>query len=261
MKKTHPTNPWIFCPKPNPTAQLRLFCFPYAGRGASLFRNWSDSLSPQLEMCAIQLPGRENRLGERLFNRIADVVQMAAQNFRPFLDKPFALFGHSMGAVICFELARRLRSQYEVSPVHLFISAHRAPQMPDPNPPIRHLPDEEFIAEIQHRYDGIPREVMQNPDLLELLLPTLRADVEMLETYTYEPERPLACPITAFGGREDPEASYEELTAWRVQTQGSFEIEIFPGNHFFLQSAQPQILRAVSEDLTRSAGRSYREQK
>lgn len=251
MRETCSTHPWIFRPRPNPAPHLRLFCVPYAGRGASFYRDWPDLLSPQVEVCALQLPGRENRLRERRFTRMADAVREVAQVLQPELDLPFALFGHSMGALIGFELARRLRTQYGIAPVHLFISARRAPQLHDPRPALCPLRDEEFVAEIRRRYNGIPREVAQDPDVMELLLPLLRADVEMLETYTYEPGPPLDCPITAFGGQEDAEARFEELAAWREQTSARFETRLYPGDHFFLQSAQPQILETISRELNR----------
>ncbi|MBZ5569145.1 MAG: alpha/beta fold hydrolase [Acidobacteriia bacterium] len=242
-------HPWIFRPRPNPAPHLRLFCVPYAGRGASLYRDWPEHVNSQVELCALQLPGRENRLREPPFTRIADAVQEAAQVLQSYLDVPFALFGHSMGGLICFELARRLRSLYEIAPVHLFISARRAPQLPDPRPPLCPLQDEQFVAEIRRRYNGIPREVLGDPELMELLLPMLRADVEMLETYTYAPGPNLECPITAFGGWEDTEARFEELAAWCEQTNARFQTKMFPGDHFFLQSAQTQILETISQQL------------
>jgi medium-chain acyl-[acyl-carrier-protein] hydrolase len=164
-----------------------------------------------------------------------------------------------MGALFCFELARRLRSQCAMTPVHLFISARRAPQLPDPRPPLGPLHNEQFVAEIRRRYNGIPGEVLRDPDLMELLLPVLRADVEMLETYTYVPGSAFKCPITAFGGREDTETRFEELAAWREHTNARFQTKMFQGDHFFLQSAQAQILGTISEqlnlevDLTRGA--------
>lgn len=246
MRNIHP---WIFRPRPNPSARLRLFCVPYAGRGASLYRDWPELVSSQVELCALQLPGRENRLREAPFKRLADAVQAAAQVFQSYLDIPFALFGHSMGALFCFELARLLRAQYAITPVHLFISARRAPQLPDRRPPLCPLPNDQFVAEIRRRYNGVPGEVLRDPDLMELLLPVLRADVEMLETYTYTPGLPFECPITTFGGREDTETRYEELAAWKEQTHTRFQTIMFSGDHFFLQSAQTEVLGTIAQQL------------
>ncbi len=242
-------NPWIFRPRPNPVPRLRLFCVPYAGRGASVYREWPELLSADVDLCALQLPGRENRLREPPYQRMADAVQEAALVVRPFCDIPIALFGHSMGGLFCFELARALCSRFQIAPVHLFVSARRAPQLPDPRPPLCPLDDKQFVAEIRRRYNGIPAEVLCDAELMELLLPVLRADVEVLETYRYTPGPLLDCPITVFGGRDDTETSVQELAAWREQTNGRFQARMFPGDHFFLQSAQAQIVTSVCREL------------
>jgi medium-chain acyl-[acyl-carrier-protein] hydrolase len=225
-----------------------------------LYRAWPNFLSSEVELCAYQLPGRESRLRDPLFRRISGAVDEAAGVFEPYLEVPFALFGHSMGALFCFELARRLRSRHGVVPVHLFLSARRAPQLSDPRPKLTPLRDEQFVAEISRRYSGIPQGVLQDPEMMELLLPALRADVEMLETYTYAPEAPLECPITAFGGREDTQTSQEELAAWREHTSSQFQTKIFPGDHFFVQSAQTEILSAISLDLKPWLGEVFERQ-
>lgn len=247
-------NSWVTCPRPNPRAYLRLFCFPYAGGAASAFCTWSDDLPRGVEVCPIQLPGRESRLGEPPFTRLAPLVQALAPAIRPYLDKPFAFFGHSMGATISFELARQLRQQDDPGPVHLFVSGSRAPQIPDPDPPIHHLPEAEFVEELR-RFNGTPELVLQNAELMQLFLPLLRADLALHEAYTYTADEPLDCPISAFGGLEDEEVSRDELAAWRDQTRGAFTLRIFPGDHFFLRSARALLLWAVSQDLTQVLGR------
>jgi surfactin synthase thioesterase subunit len=241
---------WIFRPSPNPAARVRLFCVPSAGRGASMYRGWGQPLGPQVELCALQLPGRENRIREPPFTRMADAVQEVAAVVQSHLDIPFAFFGHSMGAVICFELARLLRGQNMPAPVHLFISARRAPQFPEERPPLSPLRNEQFVAELCRRYNGIPREVLKEPELMELLLPVLRADVKMLETYVYRPGLSLGCPITALGGREDTETPFEQLVGWREQTSARFRTHIFPGDHFFLQPAEMEVLDLISHELS-----------
>jgi medium-chain acyl-[acyl-carrier-protein] hydrolase len=241
--------PWIVRPRARPSPRIRLFCFPYAGGGASAFRTWPEAFPPEIEICAVQPPGRERRLAERPYSRLSELVPAVAQALRPHLDVPFALFGHSMGAFVCFELTRHLREHDALAPVALFVSACRAPQRPDPHPPLYRLPDADFIAEVGRRYDGIPREVLDNAELLELLLPVMRADFELVDTYAYERDRPLDCPIHCFGGRQDRETTLEELEAWREQTTASFGLKVFPGDHFFLQSAQPSVLQAMSEEL------------
>lgn len=242
---------WITCPKPNPQARLRLFCFSYSGGGASMFRTWSNELPLDIEVCPVQLPGREERLREPPFTRLVPLVQTVAHVLRPYLDVPFVFFGHSMGALICFEVARELRKQYSLIPIHLFVSSYRAPQIPDPDPPIYQCPEAEFVEEVSRRYDGIPEEVLQSAELMELVLPILRADFTICDTYVYSREDPLDCPISAFGGLEDHRVSREDLAAWRDQTRSSFSLQMLPGKHFLPQSAKVLLLQAVSQNLTR----------
>jgi medium-chain acyl-[acyl-carrier-protein] hydrolase len=242
-------DPWIIRSRPAPNARLRLFCIPCAGRGASLYRGWTDFSNPEIELCFLQLPGRENRLRERPFTRIPDAVDQLVEILQPYLDRPFALFGHSMGAILCFELARALRNRNKLAPEHLFVSARRAPHRPDPRPPLHPLPDPEFIAEIRHRYDGLPENVLADSEIMELLLPLLRADVQMIETYMYEPAPPLDCPITAFGGSQDSDVAFTDLEHWRMHTSGRFEASSFRGGHFFVQSMPGEITRAIAQSL------------
>lgn len=245
------TNCWLTCPKPNPQAHLRLFCFPYAGAGASAFRSWVDKLSLlNVEVCAVQLPGRETRLRESPFTRISPLVEALARVLLPYLDLPFAFFGHSMGALVSFELARQLRRQQSPSPLHLFVSSRRAPQLPNPYSSIHHLPDAAFIKEL-YRYNGTPQAVLEDPELRLLFLPLLRADLAVNETHVYTPEAPLNCSISAFGGLEDREASRNELDAWRVQTSKTFTLRMFPGDHFFLKKERDALLQVISQDLRR----------
>ncbi len=243
-------NSWVIRPRPNPRGRLRLFCFPYAGGAASVFYTWSDGLPGDVEVCPIQLPGRESRLRELPFTALPPLTQALAQAIQPYLDKPFAFFGHSMGAVIGFELARQLRRQNDLCPAHLFVSGSRAPQVPDPNPPLHQLPDGEFVAELRH-FNGTPEEVLQNSELMQLFLPILRADFAIHETYTYTAGAPLDCSISAFGGSQDDRVSGEDLAAWRGQTCSTFMLRLFPGDHFFLHSARSLLIQAISQDLIR----------
>ncbi len=243
-------NSWIVCPKPNAQARVRLFCFPFAGGGASIYRTWPDGLPASIETCSVQLPGRESRLREPLFARLQPLVQSLTQILRPYLNMPYALFGHSLGALISFELARALVLQNHPGPVHLFVSGHAAPQIPDTHRPIHQLPDSEFIQELGH-LNGTPREVLQNAELMALFLPVLRADFTLNETYRYLPGALLECPISAFGGWQDSMTSRDSLAAWREQTRNVFMLRMFPGDHFFLYSARTLLLRALARDLAR----------
>ena len=250
QNNTDTTDVWVHCAKPNPTARFRLFCFPYAGGGASIYHTWPEHVPAEIEVCPVQLPGRESRLRTPPFTQLSPLLQRLAQVLRPYLQMPFAFFGHSMGALISFELARQLRRQHDPGPVCLFVSAHRAPQIPAPKPPIHQLPTTEFVGELR-RLNGTSEAVLQDAELLQLMLPTLRADFAICETYTYTTEEPLDCPIIAFAGLEDCEVSRDDLAAWRDQTQSSFKMRMVPGNHFFLHSARTPLVRAVSQDLMR----------
>ena len=244
---TATSGPWISCYNPRQETRLRLFCFPYAGAGALIFRNWSDGLPTDVEVCPVQLPGRGTRLMERPFTRLTLLIEALAPALAPLLDKPFAFFGHSLGALISFELARLIRREYRVHPVRVFVSGGRAPQIPHLDRSIHALPNKEFLEELR-RLNGTPIELLDNKELMEVMLPILRADFAMYETYLYSAEPPLDCPISAFGGLQDRRVSISDLEQWRTQTNASFSLRMFPGDHFFLK--QLVLLQALSEELS-----------
>jgi medium-chain acyl-[acyl-carrier-protein] hydrolase len=198
-----------------------------------------------------ELPGRGSQLNERPFTRLEAIVEFFAKVIKPYLDRPFAFFGHSMGAMISFELARQLSGEAGAKLAHLFVSGRRAPQIPHTEPITYNLPTPELIEELR-RLNGTPAEVLNNPELMHLMLPLLRADFEVVETYVYSRGPALGCPITAFGGLEDKEVSREEVQAWREQTADSFSLKMLPGGHFFLHSARGQLLRMLSQELSRT---------
>ena len=242
---------WLKVPRPDPHARLRLFCIPHAGGGAATFRLWQENLPAGVEVAAVQLPGREERLMEEPFSAIEPIVEVLAGELEPHLGLPYAIFGHSMGSLIGFELLRELRRRGLPGARHLFTSAHRAPQLPDRFPPIHHLPDEEFLHEVDTRYGAVPAAARADAELMELLLPGLRADVTVCDTYTYRDDAPLECAISTFGGEGDHQVNREELEAWGEQTRGPFSFTLFSGDHFFLQTEQEALLRTVSEGLQR----------
>jgi len=239
---------WINCANRNPYAELRLICFPYAGGSAHVFKGWETYLPAEVEVHAVQLPGRGQRIGETPIDNLADLTMNLAGALGPLTDRPFAFFGHSMGALISYELARTLRRQGAPQPAHLFLSARHAPHLPSQRTPIHHLPDSKFVAELE-RYRGTPAAVLQNRELMDLFLPALRADFTISERYDYVAEEPLPCPIAAFGGVQDELVSRTSLAAWEEHTRGDFSLRLFPGDHFFLQSAQPLLLRALAQTL------------
>jgi len=242
-------NSWVAFPVPNPRARLRLFCFPYAGGGTAIYRSWITHLPSDIEVCPVKLPGREDRLREPPYTRLFPLVQTLSDVLKPYMNVPFAFFGHSMGALISFELARELRRQNRVEPVHFFVSGRRAPHLPDPDSPIHNLPEAEFIEELKS-LNGTPDAILQDPELMKLFLPVLRADFSILETYSYKTELPLNCSITTFGGSRDRKANQNDLSAWREQTSSNFIQSIFPGDHFFFQSMKTLFLDTMSQNLT-----------
>lgn len=227
---------------------LRLWCFPYAGGGVGIFRRWSEGLPGNVEVHPVELPGRGRQFTEPAARRMDVLVDTLAETIGPHLDKPFAFFGHSMGALVSFELAHAVRARYQVEPTTLYLAAQPAPHLPKKQAPLHQLSDAELRTELR-RIGGTPQEVLTNEDFMALLLPTLRADFEVCETYTYRPAEPLTCPIVTFGGKDDPQATEPELQAWAELTAGSFTLEMLPGDHFFIDHNRQDLLAAVSASL------------
>lgn len=246
------SNPWLQSFRQSSKAELKLFCFPYAGGNSLIFRTWPDALPVAVEVCPVQLPGRGSRLSEPAYTRMTDLLDAMYDSLFSYISGPFALFGHSMGAVIAFEFARLLRRRHNLLPSHLFVSGRQAPQLPDKDPQTYDLPEPEFIEDLK-RLNGTPAEVFEHPELLQLLLPLLRSDFELVQTYSYTEEPPLDCPITAFGGLEDAEAPPEDLKRWGEQTTVSFSLSMLPGDHFFLHGSKDLLLRIISRTLRAGA--------
>jgi surfactin synthase thioesterase subunit len=224
-------NAWLEYVRANPAAMSRLFCFPYAGGSASIFRDWHGGPLAACEVCPVQLPGRERRFNERPFDRMKRLAKAIVENLPQ--DKPFAFFGHSLGALLAFEVARELRRQSRPTPFHLFVSGAPAPQLCPHKAPRFNLDRDAFIAEIR-KLGGTPDEALRSEELLELVLPVLRADFAVIDTYFYLEEPPLPCPITALAGSRDEEVDQFEVMDWRSQTADRFDAQVFPGDHFFI---------------------------
>jgi medium-chain acyl-[acyl-carrier-protein] hydrolase len=228
--------------------ELKLFCFPYAGGTASIYRNWANNLPPTIQIISVELPGRGGRLSEPPFVSFTPLISALAEAMLPLLDAPFGFFGHSMGAVIGFELARYLRRSYGREPHALFASGRRAPHVPDTDPVTYNLPHDEFIEELR-RIDGTPREVLEHAELMELVIPLLRADFQLIQTYEYIQGDPLRSSIYAYGGLQDDEENRERMLKWKEQTDSRFKLHMLPGDHFFLRSSQSLLLELLTRDL------------
>ena len=233
---------------PRPGARLRLFCFPWAGVGASAFYRWSRELPGEIEVAGVQYPGREDRMQQPAQRRLSALVELLLHDLTPHDERPFAFWGHSMGALVAFELTRRLARLGAGVPAHLFVSGRQAPQLPETRAPIPNLPDAEFVEELQRRYGGVPDAIARDPEILSLFLPTIRADLELVHTYAYQPGPPLPCGISTFGGSED-QIARADLEAWQTQTAGEFRLHFLPGDHFFVTTQTAAVLQRLLGDL------------
>jgi medium-chain acyl-[acyl-carrier-protein] hydrolase len=230
------------------TETVRLLGFPCAGGSASSFAGWTAELPSTVELRPVRLPGRLDRLHEPPFTSMAPLVETLADELEPTLTSPFAMFGHSMGALVAYELARELRRRGARRPAGLFVASCGAPHLPRRAPPLRALPDDRFISELR-RLDGIPEELARSDELLELVLPALRADIVLCEEYAWAPEPPLDVPISVFGGASDPRVLADDLTAWHDHTEAAFVQRTVAGNHFFPWRSGEALVNAMADDL------------
>lgn len=238
----------------SPRATLRLLCFHHAGGAAHVFREWPARLPKTIEVCPVQLPGHGTRMGEPPLTDRARLVDEAIAGLRGELVGSFAFFGHSLGALVAFLVARELRRRRMPGPKHLFVAARVAPSEPPPAEPLHRLPDREFVERVRRRYNAIPDAVANAPELLALFLPMMRADLGLHETYVHAPEPPLECPITAFGGTRDAIVTKADLEAWGPETSAGFSLRMIEGDHFFVHAKHPpftSILESALEPLTR----------
>lgn len=233
-------------------AIARLFCFAPAGGGASFFHPWRAALAPALDVRPVLLPGREARLDEAPYRRIEHLLDPLCAALEPHLDVPYALFGHSMGAAVAYEVARRLSGAGRPGPICLIVSGRRGPRLASDRPPLWTLPDDEFVTAVG-RLNGTPPEILGQPDLLALFLPALRADFELSETYRPLPGARLRCPVAAYTGVDDPQADPSGLLRWHEETTGEFTMRLFAGDHFYLKGGRADVLTAVRQDLQRAA--------
>lgn len=227
----------------------RLFCIPYAGAGASVFLPWTLRRIGDYRAHPVQLPGRERRAAEAAMDDLPRLVEALSQAIVPLLDAPYALFGHSNGALIAFELARALRRAGRPTPVHLFASGRVAPQVDIGRHKRHELPDDAF-TELLRRFNGTPQEILQDPDMMDFLRPMLRADFALNDRYRHLEEAPLSCPVTVYGGIDDDLVEAVGLAAWGAQTTGAFELHMLPGGHFFLNEVRERLMAHLDKRLT-----------
>lgn len=242
-------SPWFAYAHATAEPTLRLFCLPHAGASAALYAPWGRAVPDAIAVMPVQLPGREGRRAEPALRRMAPLVAALADALEPWLDRPYALLGNSLGAVVAFELARELRRRGLPPPRRLIAAARRAPDRPGRRDvPLHTLPDEALIEALRP-FGGIPAPLLREPELRAYLIGLVRADYELLETYVFQPEPPLACGVLALGGREDATLFAGDLEAWAAHTQGPFLQREFDGGHLFLQTARAAVLAALPDLL------------
>jgi medium-chain acyl-[acyl-carrier-protein] hydrolase len=242
------TSAWFGNAQRNESANSRLFCFPYAGGSSVIYHNWAKSLPPFVDVIPVQLPGRGTRLSTAPFVRMDGLIDQLSVVLAEFLDRPFYFFGHSMGALIAFELAHALRRRYGVEPEALFLSGREPPSAPERETDIYRLPKDQFVARLR-RLNGTHPDLLDNDEILELILPLLRADFELIQTYRFRRGGKLRCSIQAFAGSRDPEAGVEIIRQWRDFTSGPFLMEVIEGDHFFIHQHRDQLLTCLSKAL------------
>lgn len=239
--------PWIQNLAPTPR---RLLLFPFAGGGASAFRGWSDLFPGTVDVCPVQLPGRQARMRDTPIDDLRTMIEAMTPALVPAVRRtPYAIYGHSMGAWLAFELVRALRRLRRPLPVALFVGARRAPHVPGSFSPMGDLPRDAFIAEVQRRYNAIPEALLAQPRILDLFLPSLRADFRLLDSYRYVDEPPLDVPITVFYGRDDTLVGMPGLRAWQEHTTQPLQLRPVPAGHFFLDTCATEVADTIAGAL------------
>jgi medium-chain acyl-[acyl-carrier-protein] hydrolase len=245
-----PENPYIWRAR-NPGHTHRLICFPHAGAGAAAYADWAALLPPEIELIAVQLPGRQNRIAEEPFRETRPLVNVLRHALRPVLDRPFAFFGHSCGGALAYEVAAALRSRRLRGPERLFLSAQPAPDVTGLRR-LHDLPDDEFRAEVL-ALGGVDAEIAADDDVMDALLPLLRADFGLWERHVPAPADPLDCPITVLCGESDPRAPLAGVDRWRAYTAAGFDTRIYPGGHFYFHERAAEVVAFIGRTILNPA--------
>jgi pyochelin biosynthetic protein PchC len=238
---------------PRPGAALRLFCFPHGGGGASAYAHWAEWLPPGVEPVAVQYPGREDLTGEPVPADMDELANALTAAIAPLTGRPYALFGHSMGATVAYEVAQRLRARGARPPAHLVASAREAPH-DEQGGDVHRGDDEDLHAELV-RLGATPSEVLRDPELRKMIFGYVRADYRIIETYRARPLPPLDCPVTVFLGDRDPDLTAAEAMGWRRATRARTELRLFSGDHFYLVPQRPAVLAALRQILAAHGAR------
>lgn len=238
---------WLRYPCRESDAYVRLYCFPHAGAGSAAYRHWVSLLPSWIELCIVQLPGREDRLLEAPIHQMTPLVHELTSALVPSLTLPFAFVGHSLGGLISFEVARQLHRVEKRTPQCLFVSGMKAPHLLHTEQHV-HRTDAALLRELR-TLNGTAANILEYDAMVELLLPILRADVALFDSYTYMPGGPLGCPIVAFGGLED-DISHEALAAWSRHSSLPLRVSRFPGDHFFIHTAGGEVIQGIVNSLS-----------
>lgn len=244
----YPPPPMWFINKPGLSPSLRLFCFSYAGGSAASFLSWQTLVGPQIEICAVQLPGRGTRLREAPSSSLPSLVREISLAIEQKDQLPFAFFGHSLGSLLAFEVARYCAWRGQRQPLHLFVSGCAAPQHRSPPQGLHLLGDEELL-DVLRRYNGTPAEILSNRDLMELALPIIRADFALVDGYTYSAAPRLQMPISAMGGKADEGVTPEQLASWASETTRDCKVTMYEGGHFFINDVAQQVVDQINATL------------
>ncbi|MER8265617.1 thioesterase II family protein [Streptomyces griseus] len=224
---------WVRRYHPAPQAPVRLLCLPHAGGSASYFHPVSQRLTPHVETLAVQYPGRQDRRHETCLETVRELADRIVEVIGPWQDKPLALFGHSLGASVAFEVALRMEARGNL-PAALIASGRRAPSaLRDERV---HLRDDDGLLEEIRRLDGTQSQLLEDDEIKRMVMPSIRADYKAAETYRYEPGPPLSTPVYALTGDADPKATTDEVRAWADHTTGPFDMTVYPGGHFYLNA-------------------------